>query len=334
VLAALIDGYGRDQILKVRDFPPPKPGPSDILVRVHAASVNPIDFKLRDGKLRLLRPHRFPLVLGHDCAGEVVEIGEQVTRFKVGDRIFARPSNERIGTFAEFIAIDQSEAALMPPNLNYHEAASLPLVALTSWQALIDIAQLQPRQKVLIQAGSGGIGTFAIQLAKHMGMEVWSTTSGQNFDLVKNLGADHVINYQNEKFEERVKNLDVVFDTLGGDSLDKSFSITRPNGWVVSIAGSPDFRTAKEMDLDIVRSLLLGVVGLRVNSKARRAGVNYRFIFMKPLGEELAQIAILVAKGVIKPVVDRIFPISECQSAIEYSASGRARGKIIISVID
>jgi alcohol dehydrogenase len=334
VLAALIDGYGGDQILKVRDFPPPKPGSSDILVKVHAASVNPIDFKLRDGKLRLLRPYRFPLVLGHDCAGEVVEIGEQVTRFKVGDRIFARPSNERIGTFAEFIAIDQSEAALMPPNLNYHEAASLPLVALTSWQALVDIAQLQPRQKVLIQAGSGGIGTFAIQLAKHMGTEVWSTTSGQNFDLVKNLGADHVINYQNEKFEERVKNLDVVFDTLGGDSLDKSFPITRPNGWVVSIAGPPDFRTAKEMDLDIVRSLLLGVVGLRVNSKARRAGVNYRFIFMKPLGEELARIAILVAKGVIKPVVDRIFPISECQSAIEYSASGRARGKIIISVID
>jgi len=334
VLAAFIDGYGRDQILKVRDFPPPKPGLSDILVKVHAASVNPIDFKLRDGKLRLLRPYRFPLVLGHDCAGEVVQIGEQVTRFKVGDRIFSRPSNERIGTFAEFIAIDQSEAALMPPNLNYHEAASLPLVALTSWQALVDIAQLQPRQKVLIQAGSGGIGTFAIQLAKHIGAEVWSTTSGQNFDLVKNLGADHVINYQNEKFEECVKNLDIVFDTLGGDSLDKSFTITRPNGLVVSIAGSPDFRTAKEMDLDTVRSLLLGIGGLRVHSKARRAGVNYRFIFMKPLGEELARIAILVAKGVIKPVVDRIFPISECQSAIEYSASGRAQGKIIISVID
>ena len=167
-----------------------------------------------------------------------------------------------------------------------------------------------------------------------MGAEVWTTTSGKNFDLVKNLGADHVVNYQNERFEERAKNLDIVFDTLGGDSLDKSFSITRPNGWIVSIAGSPNFRAARDMDLDIVRSLLLGVVGLRVNSKARRAGVNYHFIFMKPLGEELAQIAILVAKGVIKPVVDRIFPISECQSAIEYSASGRARGKIIISVID
>jgi len=334
VIAAFIDGYGSDQVLRVGDFPAPKTGPSDILVRVHAASVNPVDFKLRDGKLRLLRRYQFPLILGHDCAGEVVQVGEDVTQFKVGDRIFSRPRNGRIGTFAEFIAIDQSEAALMPPNLNYHEAASLPLVALTSWQALVDVAQLKPRQQLLIPAGSGGVGTFAIQLAKHIGAEVWTTTSGKNLEFVKSLGADHAINYQDEDFENRVNNLDVVFDTLGGDSLDRSFAITRPNGWVVSIAGSPDYRNAEEMGLDMLRSLLLRVVGLRVNSRARRAGVNYRFIFMKPLGEELAQIAALISEGVIKPVVDRIFPISECQSAIEYSASGRARGKIVISLID
>ena len=334
MIAAFIDGYGSDQVLRVGDFPAPKTGPSDILVRVHAASVNPVDFKLRDGKLRLLRRYQFPLILGHDCAGEVVQVGEDVTQFKVGDRIFSRPRNGRIGTFAEFIAIDQSEAALMPPNLNYHEAASLPLVALTSWQALVDVAQLKPRQQLLIPAGSGGVGTFAIQLAKHIGAEVWTTTSGKNLEFVKSLGADHAINYQDEDFEKRVNNLDVVFDTLGGDSLDRSFAITRPNGWVVSIAGSPDYRNAEEMGLDMLRSLLLRVVGLRVNSRARRAGVNYRFIFMKPLGEELAQIAALISEGVIKPVVDRIFPISECQSAIEYSASGRARGKIVISLID
>ena len=334
MIAAFIDGYGSDQVLRVGDFPAPKTGPSDILVRVHAASVNPVDFKLRDGKLRLLRRYRFPLILGHDCAGEVVQVGEDVTQFKVGDRIFSRPRNGRIGTFAGFIAIDQSEAALMPPNLNYHEAASLPLVALTSWQALVDVAQLKPRQQLLIPAGSGGVGTFAIQLAKHIGAEVWTTTSGKNLEFVKSLGADHAINYQDEDFEKRVNNLDVVFDTLGGDSLDRSFAITRPNGWVVSIAGSPDYRNAEEMGLDMLRSLLLRVVGLRVNSRARRAGVNYRFIFMKPLGEELAQIAALISEGVIKPVVDRIFPISECQSAIEYSASGRARGKIVISLID
>jgi len=334
MIAAFIEGYGRNRVLRVGDVPSPKPGPSDILVRVHAASVNPVDFKLRDGKLRLLRRYRFPIILGHDCAGEVVQVGEDVTQFKVGDRIFSRPRNGRIGTFAEFIAIDQSEAALMPPNLNYHEAASLPLVALTSWQALVDVAQLKPRQQLLIPAASGGVGTFAIQLAKHIGAEVWTTTSGKNLEFVKSLGADHAINYQDEDFEKRVNNLDVVFDTLGGDSLDRSFAITRPNGWVVSIAGSPDYRNAEEMGLDMLRSLLLRVVGLRVNSRARRAGVNYRFIFMKPLGEELAQIAALISEGVIKPVVDRIFPISECQSAIEYSASGRARGKIVISLID
>ena len=334
MIAAFIDGYGSDQVLRVGDFPAPKTGPSDILVRVHAASVNPVDFKLRDGKLRLLRRYRFPLILGHDCAGEVVQVGEDVTQFKVGDRIFSRPRNGRIGTFAEFIAIDQSEAALMPPNLNYHEAASLPLVALTSWQALVDVAQLKPRQQLLIPAGSGGVGTFAIQLAKHIGAEVWTTTSGKNLEFVKSLGADHAINYQDEDFEKRVNDMDVVLDTLGGDSVDKSFTVIRPNGWLVSISGSPNYRTAKEMRLGIVRSLLLGIVGLGVNSRARKAVVNYRFIFMKPLGEELDQIAVLVAKGVIRPIVDRIVPISESQSALEYSASGRARGKIVISVID
>jgi alcohol dehydrogenase len=166
VIAAFIEGYGRNRVLRVGNFPSPKPRPSDILVRVHAASVNPVDFKLRDGKFRLLRRYRFPLILGHDCAGEVVQIGENVTRFKVGDRIFSRPRNGRIGTFAEFIAIAQSEAALMPPNLNYHEAASLPLVGLTSWQALVDTANLQPRQKVLIHAGSGGVGTFCHSIGK------------------------------------------------------------------------------------------------------------------------------------------------------------------------
>jgi alcohol dehydrogenase len=334
VIAAFIDGYGQDQVLRVGDFPAPKPGPYDILLKVHAASVNLVDFKLRDGKLRLLRRYRFPLILGHDCAGEVIQIGERVTRFKVGDRIFSRPRNGRIGTFAEFIAIDQSEAAPMPTNLNYQEAASLPLVALTSWQALVDVAQLKARQKILIHAGSGGIGTFAIQLAKHIGAEVWTTTSGKNLEFVRSLDADHVINYQNEKFEQRVNNLDVVFDTLGGESLDKSFTVVRPNGLVVSISGPPDYRTSKEIGLDTLRCLLLGAVGFRVNLRARRAGVNYRFIFMKPLGDELAQIAILVAKGMIKPVVDRVFPISQCQSAIEYSASGRARGKIVIGLTE
>jgi alcohol dehydrogenase len=271
VIAAFIDGYGKNQDLKVGDLPTPKPGLWDILVRVHAASVNPVDFKLRDGRLRILRSYGFPLVLGHDCAGEVVEIGEKVTRFKVGDQIFSRPGNGRIGTFAEFIAIDQNEAAYMPPNLNYHEAASLPLVALTSWLALVDVAQLRSGQKLLIHEGSGGIGTFAIQLARHIGAEVWTTTSSKNLEFVRSLGADHVINHPREHFEDRATKLDVVFDAVGGESLE-SFTDTRPGGLVVSISGSPDYRTGKEMGLDIFRSLLLGAVGFRVNLRASKAG--------------------------------------------------------------
>ncbi len=332
MIAAFIERYGHSQTLKLGELPPPTPGPNDVLVQVCAASVNPIDFKVRDGKLRFLRPYHFPLILGHDCSGEVVQVGNRVTKLKAGDRVFSRPRNGRIGTFAELIAIDQSEVALMPSNVTFQEAASLPLVGLTSWQALLDVAKINPRQKVLIQAGSGGIGTFAIQLAKHIGAEVWTTTSGKNEEFVRSLGADHVINYQNEKFEEVVSNLDVVFDTLGGESLNKAFSVIKPGGWVVSIAGTPDYRTAQDMGLGFWKSIILGAAGLRVHRTAKRARANYRFIFMKSLGYELAQISDLVAKGVIKSVVDKVFPFSDSQSAIEYSESGKARGKIVISL--
>lgn len=330
MISAFIEGYGHHQILKIGDMPIPSLSPSDVLIKIHAASVNPIDFKIRDGKLRFLRSYSFPLILGHDCAGEIIEIGECVSDFKVGDRVFSRPRNGRIGTFAEMIAIDQSEIALMPPNISFEEAASLPLVGLTSWQALLNVAQLRAGQKIFIHAGSGGIGTFAIQLAKSVGAEVWTTTSGKNLAYVKSLGADHVINYQTEDFTDRISEMDVVFDTLGGPARLKSFSVTKRNGWVVSISGAPDYHTANELGLGFWKSLVLGAVGLRVRIQAKTAGVNYRFIFMKSSGKELKSIADLVAKGAIKPVIDRTFPISECQSAIEYSESGRARGKIVI----
>lgn len=330
--AAAIERYGQDQILKIGNFPPPTMGANDVLVKIHAASVNPVDFKVRDGKIRFLRPYSFPLILGHDGAGEVMAVGKEVSRFKVGDRVFSRPRNGRIGTFAESIAIDQSEIALMPEGMSFREAASVPLVGLTSWQALKDVARLGPGQKILIHAGSGGIGTFAIQLAKHLGAEVWTTTSGKNIDFVKSLGADHVIDYRTEKFEDRVSGLDVVFDTLGGDSLNRSFSVVKPGGWVVSISGSPDSRTARDLGLGFWKTMVLGLVGFPVNARARRTGVNYRFIFMESSGDQLAQISKLLASGVVKPVVDKVFPFSDCQAAIEYSESGRARGKIIIAL--
>lgn len=332
MIAAYVEKYGHNQRLKLGELPDPHRSLDDVVVRVRAASVNPVDFKVRDGKLRFFRPYRFPLILGHDCSGEVVKVGERVTKFKVGDRVFARPRNGRIGTFAEFIAIDQSEVALMPPNLAFPEAASLPLVGLTSWQALCDVAQLRAGQKILIQAGAGGIGTFAIQLAKHVGAEVWTTTSGKNEEFVKALGADHVVNYQKEKFEQVCSGLDVVFDTLGGEALDKSFSVVRPGGWIVSISGTPDERTAQDMGLGFWETLVLGAVGAKVRRKAKRAGVNYRFIFMKSLGSQLEQISNLVDRGAIRPVLDKVFPFSDVQAALDYSETGRARGKIVVSM--
>ncbi len=330
--AAYIESYGKDQILKIGDFPQPVPGPKDVLVKIHAASVNPIDFKVRNGMIRVIRSYPFPLILGHDCAGEVVGVGAEVRKFKVGDRIFARPGNRGIGTFSEMIAIDEGEVALMPQNLSYEQAASLPLVGLTSWQALYDVAQLKPGQKILIHAGSGGIGTFAIQLAKHIGAEVWTTTSGRNVELVKSLGADHVINYQEADFQNVVSNLDVVYDTLGGEALKKSFHVVKPGGWIVSISGSPDYQTGKDLQLGFAKSLLLGAVGLPVTLQAKKAHVNYRFIFMKPLGHQLEQIAKLVNEGKIRPVIDKVFSLADAQSAIAYSESGKARGKIVIKV--
>lgn len=268
--AAYIKNYGHDPVI-IGDLPNPEVGPNDVSVKIRAASVNPIDFKMRDGKLKVIRPVQFPFILGHDCAGEVVQVGSQVSKFKVGDSVFSRPRSGRIGTFAEFIAIDQSDVARMPSTASFEEAASIPLVGLTSVQALQDVAQLRPGQKVLIQAGSGGIGTFAIQFAKHLGAEVWTTTSTKNIDFVKSLGADHIINYHEQKFEEVVSDMDVVFDTLGGEALDKAFSVVKPSGWVISISGAPDFETGQDMGLSFAKSLLLGLVGLSTNIKAKKS---------------------------------------------------------------
>ncbi|UYL08508.1 NADP-dependent oxidoreductase [Bdellovibrio sp. SKB1291214] len=329
--AAYIKKYGHDP-LTIGERPAPEVGPEDVLIQIKAASVNPIDFKMRDGKLKVIRPIQFPFILGHDCAGQVVQVGNKVSNFKIGDAVFSRPRSGRIGTFAEFIAVDQSDVAKMPGNISFEQAASIPLVGLTSVQALQDVANLRPGQKVLIQAGAGGIGTFAIQFAKHLGAEVWTTTSSKNIDFVKSLGADHIINYQQQSFETVVSNIDVVFDTLGGEALDKAFSVVKPGGWVISISGTPDYETGQDMELGFWKSLLLGLVGLKTNLKAKKAGVQYRFIFMKANGHQLSYIASLIEKGKIEPIIDKVFPLAECQAALDYSETGRARGKIIVSI--
>lgn len=330
--AAFITKYGPTEKLVFGDVTIPAMGAADVLVEIYAASLNPIDFKIRDGKIRFIRSYSFPLIFGHDLSGVVTAVGSKVTQFKKGDKVYSRPRNGRTGSLAQFIAIDESDLALMPKNLTYSEAASIPLVGLTSWQALLDVAGMKPGNRVFIQAGSGGVGTFAIQLAKHVGAHVITSTSSRNTDFVRSLGADEIVDYKNQKFEEVLENIDIVFDTLGGDALYKSFQIVRPGGWIVSISGDPDQRLAKDMNLNFLKSLVLRLVGRKANSLARKAGVNYRFIFMKPSGGQLAQITRLIEDGCIKPVIDKEFSFDQSQEALDYLESGHARGKVVIKI--
>ena len=244
--AFIIDRYGSNDVVRAGEMPDPELRDDDVLVQIHAASVNPLDFKIRDGKLKLILPYRLPFILGNDLAGVVVRVGSRVRRFKPGDEVYARTDKDRIGAFAEFISIKEDAVAIKPKKLTMEEAASIPLVGLTAWQALVERANLKKGQKVLIHAGSGGVGTFAIQLAKHLGAIVATTTSTANLDWVKRLGADIVIDYKKDDFETILHDYDVVLDTLGGETLEKSLRVLKPGGKLISIAGPPDPDFAKE----------------------------------------------------------------------------------------
>jgi alcohol dehydrogenase len=330
--AAYIRQYGKQEKLVIGELPAPTVGDTDVLIKVHAASVNPVDIRLRDGALRLIRKYRFPLILGHDLAGVVVQAGKSVTRFKPGDEVFSRPSRRGIGTFAELIAVDESEVALKPKNLSFAEAASLPLVALTSRQALVDIANIKPGQRVLVHAGSGGVGSIAIQLAKHMGAVVTTTTSARNVELAKSLGADVVIDYTKQDFAKVAGEQDMVFSTLEGDTLTRSFDLIAPGGVVVSIAGTPDPVTARELGLGWLLRTMLGIMSYGPTAAARKRKATYRFLFMKASGAQLEEIAKLVEQNHIRPVIDKVYALDDAQKAIEHSESGRARGKIVVEV--
>jgi alcohol dehydrogenase len=255
-----------------------------------------------------------------------------VTQFKVGDEIYARPRKDKIGTFAEYIAIHEDDIALKPKNLTFEEAASIPLVGLTSYQALHDIMQLQKGQKILIHAGSGGVGTFAIQLAKIMGATVATTASEAGENLVKSLGADEIINYKKEKFEDILKNYDAVFDTLGGTTLEKSFDIIKSEGNIVSVSGMPNARFGKEFGSGFFKTLLFSLASKKLTALEKKHNAQYSFLFMKPSGDQLRIIAKYIESGQIKPIIDRIFPFEDTQKAMEYSESGRAKGKIIVKI--
>jgi len=330
--AFLIDRYGKKETGRIGDAPQPPLRDDDVLIRVHAASVNALDTKIRTGEFKLILPYRLPLILGNDMAGTVVSVGAGVQHFKPGDEVYARPDDDRIGTFAEFIAVNAASVALKPGNLTMVEAASLPLVALTAWQALVETAQLKPGQKVFIQAGSGGVGTVAIQLAKHLGAFVATTTSTANVAWVKDLGADVVIDYKQQDFATKLRDYDVVLNSLGKDELTRSLQILRPGGHLISISGppTPAFASARGLAWPLKQVMRLLSHGIR--SKAKQKGVTYTFVFMRASGQQLSEITSLVEAGAIRPVIDRVFPFQETQSALAHVESGRAKGKVVVNL--
>ena len=319
-----------DTAVHAADVPEPSVGEHDVLVRVQAAGVNQLDEKIRAGEFRAILPYRLPIVLGHDVAGTVIRVGAGVSRFAIGDEVYARPRDRRIGTFAERIAIDESDVALKPASITMDEAGSLPLVALTAWQALVEIGEVRPGQKVLIHAGAGGVGSIAIQLAKHLGAEVATTASGANADFVRMLGADHVVDYRSEDFEEVLTGYDVVLDSLGGENLEKSLRILRPGGRAVGISGPPTPEFARAAGLNPLLRLAMAVLSRKVRAQAKRLGVAYTFLFMRASGEQLRQIAELVDAGAIRPIVGRVLPFEEAADGIASLTRGGIRGKVVI----
>ncbi|MGN7410338.1 NADP-dependent oxidoreductase [Sporosarcina sp. SAFN-010] len=327
----VLNEYG-DFPLHSTEIPVPEINEYEVLAEIRSASVNPLDSKIRKGELKLILKYEMPLVLGNDFAGILTKVGAKVTRFKIGDEVYGRPRDSKIGTFAEFIAVHEDDIALKPKNLSFEEAASIPLVGLTSYQALHDVLGLRNEQKVLIHAGSGGVGTFAIQLAKLMGAYVATTVSEAGIDLVNTLGADEIVNYKEEQFEDILKDFDAVFDTQGGVTLETSFNVLKKGGKIVSVSGLPTARFAKEQGLGFVKTKLFAVASQKLNRLGKKHNVDYTFLFMKSNGQQLQLLTQYIESGEILPVLDRVFSFEETANAVEYSETGRAKGKIIVNI--
>ncbi|MCE9501401.1 MAG: NADP-dependent oxidoreductase [Leptospira sp.] len=331
--AVIIRKYGKVDVMEyTENFPVPAPGPDEIQVELRSASVNPIDWKIMEGGTRPLLKFNLPIALGNDGAGVVSAVGANAKKFKVGDEVFLRTAKPVIGTFAEFISIKEDAAALKPKSLSFDEAASLPLVALTSWQALCDKAGIKKGDKVLIHAGAGGVGSIAIQLAKIFGAYVATTASEKNSELLKGLGADLVIDYRKEDFSKILKDYDIVFDTMGGEIQAKSFSVLKKGGILVSILGIPEPSVAKEYGLGWPFQFLFKLLNMKPNSNAKKYGVQYKHLLMKANGSQLEKIASLVEEKKIKPLIDKVYSLEKTKEAFEYCMQGHARGKVIIRI--
>lgn len=330
--AFFLDRYAKKATLRLGEASEPRVGDKDVLVEVHAAGLNLLDSKIRDGAFKPILPYKTPLVLGHDVAGKVVRVGAAVRRFKVGDEVYSRPRDGRIGTFADYIAIAEDDVAPKPRNLSMEEAAGVPLTALTAWQVLVDRADLKPRQKVLIHAGSGGVGILAIQLAKHLGASVATTASAAGADLVRSLGADVVIDYKTQDFARLLSGYDVVLNSLDGETLERSLDVLKPGGKLISISGPPDPAFAKARGLNWIIRQVVGLANRKIRAAARSRQADYSFVFMRADGEQLSRITTLIEAGDIRPVLDRVFPFEELNAALAHIETGRAKGKVVVNL--
>lgn len=316
--------------LQEADVPEPTVGEHDVLVRVEAAGLNPLDEKIRAGEFKQILPYKLPLILGNDVAGTVVRVGTAVRGFKPGDEVYARPHQDRIGTFAERIAVAEGDLALKPASISMEEAGSLPLAALTAWQALVERGKLRPGQKVLIHAGAGGVGSIAIQLAAHLGASVATTASGSNADFVRALGADTVIDYRTQDFEQLLTGYDLVLDSLGGETLEKSLRVLKPGGKAIGIAGPPDPAFARQAGLNPLLRLAVTALSRKIRRQAKKLGVTYEFLFMHASGDQLRQITTLIDQGAVRPVVGKVFPFDQTPQALQSLSQGGIRGKAVI----
>jgi NADPH:quinone reductase-like Zn-dependent oxidoreductase len=327
--AFVVTYYGPDG-LESSDVPTPDVGPGDVLVDVRAASINPLDKMVRNGEFKQLLKYKRPFILGHDLSGVVTQVGSDVRGISVGDEVYSRPRDLRIGAFAESIAIDAADVALKPATLSFEEAAAVPLVALAAWQAMVDLAEVRPGQKVLVHAGAGGLGSTVVQVAKHLGAYVATTAHTDDLDKARALGADEVIDFTTTDFVDVLSGYDVVLDSLGEESLKKSLTVLKPGGLAISVVGPPDPAFADQLGQPLLKPVM-AVLSFTMRRRAKKLGVRYSFFFMKASGAQLKTLAALYDNGTLRPVLDRTFPFEQTLDGMAFVEQGKASGKVVVT---
>ena len=331
----MITKYGKlSTSLEIQEVPIPSIAPNQILIKTYASSFNPLDYKIVRGDFKAMRKIQFPKGIGRDVRGVIEQVGEKVEKFKAGEKVCSRIDESLVGTMADYVISNADDVSLLPSNLKHEEIAGIPLAGLTSYQALVDVAKLLPGENILIHAGAGGVGSIAIQLAKHLRAKVTTTTSTSNIGLVQKLGADNIIDYTKQSYLEEGPKFDVVFDTLGGKYTLDSFKVLKKGGRVVSIAGDVDSITTKQLGLNRIIRFLLRLKAKKVTNAASKIGAKYRFLLMSPNGDQLKKLVKLYESGSIKPVIDKTYKFDESIQALEYLSKGRAKGKVVVKFIE